>query len=142
MTNTFKSLIMGFFLTLTTSPLIGSESSQSEIDRLMAQTTVEYYQNLFIIVSGDNCSFCKKEHALISTSRSVQLGLESKYANFFELNQDSMNIPESLRVPVTPAIFIIDKNHDIIYTEYGFKNEVDLLDLIDEFGIEVDPEEI
>jgi len=115
-----------------------TQSVESELDRLMAQVSVPYDQNLFVVISANGCKFCDKEHELINSSYAIQKGLSEKFSNFFELNQDELPIPDSLRVPVTPAIFIINSEQKIIYTEYGYKKHDEFLDLIEEFGIVIE----
>lgn len=104
----------------------------NELERLNLQKKIGHNKNLFVLITSFNCKFCEKQKEVIDTNKSIQDRLSLEFDNFFELNNQELDLPEELYTFATPSILILNSDDEVILKRVGYQDNAEFVELLNE----------
>lgn len=91
----------------------------------------EQKKNIYMLITSENCRWCKKLEATTLQSESVLAKLKKSYV-LLHINRDRDYIPSRYTVKGVPRHYFITPGEEEIYQFLGYWNEEDFLSYVDD----------
>lgn len=125
--------ILTFFILITT--LFGADLEwPNDYKDALVQAKKEN-KNIYMLITSENCRWCRKFEATTLEDESIIERLESKYI-LLHISRDRDYLPEKYKTKRVPRHYFITPDEQVIYTFLGYWNTMDFNSFLDDVKIE------